>query len=134
MEDVNLFLMLLVCVFAAYFQDSLERRLKLEVILHQLENDSDRDVRASTNVAGFTDDSKMDETLDTNRTSYLDETIECEPSVPGLPEVVVLGDAVEEDEAEQQEPREEQCEQEAGPSEETAERDSTTTAGADSRP
>lgn len=76
---------------AAYFVESLERRLKLEVILRQLENDSDRDVRASTNVSGFGDDSRNDETLDTNRTSYLDETIECEPSVGiSVPEVVVV--------------------------------------------
>lgn len=76
---------------AAYFVESLERRLKLEVILRQLENDSDRDVRASTNVSGFGDDSRNDETLDTNRTSYLDETIECEPSGGiSVPEVVVV--------------------------------------------
>ena len=77
--------------------ESLERRLKLEVILRQLENDSDRDVRASTNVSGSGDDSRMDESLDTNRTSYLDETIECEPS-GSVPEVVVVA-AEEEEEA-----------------------------------
>lgn len=73
--------------------------MKLEVMLRQLENDSDRDVRASTNVPGFTDDSRMDETVDTNRTTYLDETIECEPSASSVPEVVVV--ASDEDEEEQ---------------------------------
>lgn len=71
--------------------EKLERRLKLEVFLRQLENDSDRDVRESTNVSITGDDSQMDETLETNRTSYLDETIECEPS-SNVPEVVVVMD------------------------------------------
>lgn len=75
----------------AYFMEKLERRLKLEVFLRQLENDSDRDVRESTNVSISGDDSQMDETLETNRTSYLDETIECEPS-SNVPEVVVVMD------------------------------------------
>lgn len=65
--------------------------MKLEVFLRQLENDSDRDVRESTNVSISGDDSQMDETLETNRTSYLDETIECEPS-SNVPEVVVVMD------------------------------------------
>lgn len=71
--------------------EKLERRLKLEVFLRQLENDTDRDVRESTNVSISGDDSQMDETLETNRTSYLDETIECEPS-SNVPEVVVVMD------------------------------------------
>lgn len=57
-------------------------------------------MRASTNVPGFTDDSRIDETGDTNRTAYLDETIECEPSASSVvPEVVVV--ASDEDEEEQ---------------------------------
>lgn len=81
----------------AYFTESLERRLKLEVILRQLENDPDRDVRESTNVPVVMEDSQMDETLESNRTNYLDETIECEPSTSSsVPEVVVVPD--EEDE------------------------------------
>lgn len=68
------------------------------MILRQLENDSDRDVRASTNVFTNNDDSCLDESLETNRTNYLDETIECEPSVAGgVPEVVVVGEDGEQD-------------------------------------
>lgn len=78
---------------AVYFLESLERRLKLEVILRQLENDSDRDVRASANATSSADESRMDETLDNNRTCYLDETIECEPSC-GVVEVPPTGGAV----------------------------------------
>lgn len=92
------------------------------MILRQLENDSDRDVRASTSVAGFSDDSQTEETMDTNRTTYLDETIECEPpSVLGsssVPEVVVLGG--DEDQQEQNQTEEEQQAKER-PSEEATE-------------
>lgn len=101
MREILFFVLLIwfLSVFLiAYFMEKLERRLKLEVFLRQLENDSDRDVRESTNLTVSGDDSRMDETLEQNRTSYLDETIECEPSLPSsVPEVVVVEEDDEQD-------------------------------------
>ena len=86
------------------------------MVLRQLENDTDRDVRASTNVSVVTDDSQLEESLDTNHTKYLDETIECEPSMSttatleggAVPKVVVVADEdLEPEEQNQTEQKEE---------------------------
>lgn len=63
------------------------------MILRKLETDSDRDVRASANIFS-TDDSCVDESsVEMNRTNYLDETIECEPTAAErVPEVVVVNE------------------------------------------
>lgn len=86
----------------AFFTDSLERRLTVEMVLKQLEQDPDRDVRESTNATQVTDDSRMDETL-ANRVMYLDETIECEPIGAGsVPEVVLVDEDNKEEEEEKE--------------------------------
>lgn len=59
--------------------ESLERRLKLEVILGQLEKDLDRDVREATTATGLKDDSNVEEPAADR--SVLDETVDNDAQV-----------------------------------------------------